>query len=111
MWSAHHPSQARLTYNDAGLGILLEFGLITAMTVLPGAIALAGGVGYPLFRLWVRRGYSNIAVYVGGGVIVAMIGALVIAAAHAFTGFLLGSAFLFAILLISISGPVAGFVI
>jgi hypothetical protein len=111
MWSAHHPSPARATYNDAGLVVLLEFGLLTAMTVLPGAIALAYGVGYPLFRLWIRRGYSNVAVYVGGGIIVAMTGALIIAAAHTFTGFLLGSDFLFAMLLIAVSGPVAGFVV
>jgi hypothetical protein len=111
LWSAHYPSPARATYNDAGLAILLEFGLITAMTVLPGAIALTGGVGYPLFRLWVRRGYSNIAAYVGGGIIVAMIGALIVAAAHTFAGFLLGKDFVFAMLLIAVSGPVAGFVV
>lgn len=81
------------------------------MTVLPGAIALTGGVGYPLFRLWVRRGYSNIAAYVGGGIIVAMIGALIVAAAHTFAGFLLGKDFVFAMLLIAVSGPVAGFVV
>jgi hypothetical protein len=111
MWRGHHPSPPRATYNDAGLVVLLEFGLLTAMAVLPGAIALAYGVGYPLFRLWIRRGYSNVAVYVGGGIIVAITGALIIAAAHTFTGVLLGSDFLFAMLLIVVSGPVAGFVV
>jgi hypothetical protein len=111
LWSAHYPSPARATYNDAGLAILLEFGLITAMTALPGAIVLTGGVGYPLFRLWVRRGYSSIAAYVGGGIIVAMIGALIVTAAHTFAGFLLGKDFVFAMLLIAASGPVAGFVV
>lgn len=90
---------------------LVEIGLTTAMIALPVVLALTCGVAWPLFRLWMRRGYSGVAAYVAGGIIVAMIGAIIIAAAHVFADFLIGSDFLFAMLLVAVSGPVAGFVV
>jgi drug/metabolite transporter (DMT)-like permease len=89
---------------------LVEFGFTTAMITLPVVLALTCGVAWPLFRFWVRQGYSSVAAYVGGGVIVATIGAVIIGAAHSF-GFLIGTDFWFAMLLLAVSGPVAGFVV
>jgi hypothetical protein len=71
--------------------------------------ALTFGIAFPLFRLWIRRGYSNVAEYIGGGVVVAATGAVLITMAHVlFSDFLTDSDFRFAILLIGICGPVAG---
>jgi len=89
---------------------LVEIGFVTAMITLPVVLALTCGVAWPLFRFWVRQGYSSVAAYVGGGVIVATIGAVIIDAAHNF-GFLIGTDFWFAMLLLAVSGPVAGFVV
>ena len=89
---------------------LVEFGFTTAMITLPVVLALTCGVAWPLFRHWIRRGYSGVAVYVAGGIIVATIGALLIAAAHIFCDFLVDNDFRFAMLLIEICGPIAGFV-
>jgi hypothetical protein len=97
--------------SGASIGDLLPVGFITALIASPAAFVLTLGAGFPLFHLWVRRGYSSIAVYVGGGIIVAMIAALIMVVAHTFAGFLLGNDFLFAMLLIAVSGPVAGFVV
>jgi len=96
--------------NDASVMTLVEIGFITAMIALPVVFALTCGVAWPLFRFWVRRGYSSLAAYVGGGVIVATIGAVIIGAAHTF-GFLIGTDFWFAMLLLAVSGPVAGLVV
>jgi len=90
---------------------LVEIGLTIAMITLPAVLALACGVAWPLFRLWLRRGYSGVAAYVSGGVIVATIGAVVIAAAHTLGGLLMGTDFWFAMLLLAVSGPAAGFVV
>jgi hypothetical protein len=98
-------------YNDLNIMVLLSFGLLTAMIALPVVLVLTCGIGLPIFRLWVRRGYSNVALYVAGGIIIAVIGALIVAAAHAVGGFLSGSDLRFAMLLIAVSGPVAGFVV
>lgn len=89
---------------------LVEIGFVTAMITLPVVLALTCGVAWPLFRFWVRQGYSSVAAYVGGGVIVATIGAVIIGAAHTF-GFLIGTDFWFAMLLLAVSGPVAGLVV
>lgn len=98
------------TNNDASVMTLVEIGFVTAMITLPVVLALTCGVAWPLFRFWVRQGYSSVAAYVGGGVIVATIGAVIIDAAHNF-GFLIGTDFWFAMLLLAVSGPVAGFVV
>lgn len=98
-------------YNDISLMASLELGFITAMVTLPFMLALTIGIAWPLFRLWLRRGYSGVAAYVGGGVIVATIGAVVIAAAHTLGGFLMGTDFWFAMLLLAVSGPASGCVV
>jgi hypothetical protein len=111
LWSVSRVSTMRPSYNDLNLGVLLEFGLLTAMIALPATLVLTCGVGFPLFRLWIRRGYSSVAVYVGGGIIIAAVGASIIAAAHILTGLFSGSDFVFAMLILGVSGPVAGFVV
>jgi hypothetical protein len=111
LWSVSAATAVRPSYNDAGFMVLLNFGLITAMVALPVTLALTCGVGLPLFRLWMRRGYSSVAAYIGGGIIIAMVGALIIATAHFLADFLVDSNFLFAMLIIGVSGPVAGFVV
>jgi len=98
-------------YNDISLMNSVELGFITAMFALPFILALTFGIAWPLFRHWIRRGFSGVAVYVASGIIVATIGALVIAAAHIFRDFLVGNDFWFAMLIIGASGPVAGFVV
>jgi len=105
------PGVARPAFNDLSVMVLLDFGLITAMITLPVVLALTYGVAWPLFRLWLRRGYSGIAAYIAGGIVVAMIGAIVIWAAHVLAGFLISSDFWFAMLLTGVAGPVAGFVV
>jgi hypothetical protein len=107
---SHHPaSVVRSSHSGTGLMILLDFGLFTAMIALPVALALTFGIGFPLFRLWIRRGYSNVAEYIGGGVVVSAAGAVLITMAHVLLAdFLTDSDFRFAILLIGICGPVAG---
>jgi hypothetical protein len=97
--------------SETNLVELLPMGFVTALIALPAILALILGAGLPLFRLWLRRGYSSAAAYIGGGVIVAAIGNLIMASAHVFAAFLLGSDFVFSMLLIGISGPIAGFVI
>jgi len=99
------------TFNDAGPMTLMAFGLTTAMITLPVVAALTCAVAWPLFSLWLRRGYSGVAAYIGGGIIVAIAGAIAIGAAHVFASLLVNSDFGFALLLISIAGPVAGFVV
>jgi hypothetical protein len=101
----------RLSNGDASPMLLLDFGFITALIALPAVFALTLGVGFPLFRHWIQRGYSGVAVYVAGGVIVALIGASILIAAHTLGGFLLDSDFLFAMLIIGVCGPLAGFVV
>jgi hypothetical protein len=84
---------------------------MTALVAFPAALVLTLAAAFPLFRLWVHRGYASVPAYVGGGVIVAMIGATIIAAAHVFADFLIDNDFLFTMLLIAVSGPAAGFVV
>jgi len=96
---------------DTYIGGPLLLGFMVAVMTLPATFVLTFGIGFPLFYFWRRLGYSSVAAYVGGGVIIALIGELVIAAAHILAGFLLGGDFLFAMLLIAVSGPVAGFVV
>lgn len=89
--------------------ILVDFGLFTAMIALPVALVLILVIGLPVFRLWIRRGYSNVAEYIGGGAIVGIAGAALIAIVHVLSvDFLVDSDFRFAMLLIGICGPVAG---
>jgi len=111
LWFVSGTPVIRPSYNDINLGVLLEFGVLTAMVALPATLVLTCGVGFPLFRLWIRCGYSNVAAYVGGGIIIAMIGALVAAAAHLVADFLSDGNFMFALLILGVSGPVAGFVV
>jgi hypothetical protein len=113
-WLAQGPVHAPFgVRSNSGTNLveLLPMGFVTALIALPMVLALTLGAGLPLFRLWLRRGYSSVAAYIGGGIIVAAIGTLIVAAAHVFAGFLLGSDFIFSVLLIGISGPIAGFVI
>jgi len=98
-------------YNDISLMASVELGFITAMVTLPFILALTFGIAWPLFRYWIRRGFLGLAVYIGGGIVIAMIGALVITAMHFFRNFLVSNDFEFALLLISICGPVSGFVV
>jgi Zn-dependent protease with chaperone function len=98
-------------YNDISLMNSVELGFITAMFTLPFILALTLGIAWPLFRYWIRRGFVGLAVYIGGGIVIAMIGALVITAMHFFCDFLVSTDFEFAMLLIGICGPVAGFVV
>jgi hypothetical protein len=108
-WMSPYPASWVHT-SDSGISttVLLEIGLVTAMFALPVTLAL-GIIGVPVFRLLVKRGYSNVAAYVGGGLIVAIAGAALIGAAHfLLADFLVDSDFWFAVLLIGISGPVAG---
>lgn len=97
--------------NGPSIFDLLPFGGITALISFPSASVLSFGVGVPLFRLWLRRGYSGVAAYIAGGLIVAMVGAVIIGAAHLFAGFLIETHFWFVMLLIGISGLTAGFVV
>ena len=88
----------------------IDFGFIIAMMTFPVVVALTCGVAWPVFRHLIRRGYSGATAYVAGGVIVAAIGALLVAVAHISRNFLVDNDFWFAILLIGICGPVAGVV-
>jgi hypothetical protein len=90
---------------------LLTFGGITALIAFPSASVLSLVVGVPLFRLWLRRGYSGIGAYLAGGLIVAMVGAVIIGAAHFFAGFQIETHFWFILLLVAVSGLTAGFVV
>ena len=109
LMSPHTASGVHSSYSGISPMILVQFGLITALIALPVALALTFGIAWPVFRLWVRRGYSNVGEYIGGGVIVSIAGAAVITAAHVFgADFLIDSDFRFAILIIGICGPVSG---
>ena len=110
-WFSHGDAVTQPKYNDLNVMILLYFGFITAMIALPAALVLTYCVARPVFRLWISRGYSSVIQYIGGGIVVAAIGELIIAVAHALAGFLAYSDFVFATLLMAISGPVAGFVV
>lgn len=81
------------------------------MVALPVILALTWGVGFPLFRGWIRRGYSGTGAFAGGGIIIALVGALVVFMVHAFTDMLLDRDFFFAILLLMAAGPIAGLVV
>jgi len=102
---------ARPLYNDAGTMVLLEFGLLTAMTSLPAIVVLTCGVGFPVFRLWIRLGFKSVAAYIGGGIITASIGGVIIGVAHTLVDFLAKGNLLFAMLLLGICGPISGFVV
>jgi hypothetical protein len=109
LMSPHTASGVRSSFSGVSPMILVDFGLFTAMIALPVTLVLIFGIGLPVFRLWIRRGYSNIAQYIGGGVIVAIIGVALIGVAHVLSvDFLIDSDFRFALLLIGICGPVAG---
>jgi hypothetical protein len=110
-WLSPSGAEAPPKYNDLNAVILLYFGFITAMIALPAALVLTYGVARPIFRLWISRGYSNVVAYISGGIIIAAIGALIMAAAHTFAGFLVYGDFRFAMLLMAVSGPVSGFVV
>jgi hypothetical protein len=99
------------TFNFASLVASIEIGFVIAMMTFPAVVALTWGVGWPVFRYSIRRGYSGVAAYVAGGVIVAGIGAIIVAVAHTLGGFLMDGDFRFAMLLLAVSGPVAGFVV
>jgi hypothetical protein len=88
-----------------------EIGLLTALVALPVTFALTLGISLPLFRLWIRRGYTNVAFYVSGGLVTALVGASVLTVAHIFDDFMVDSNFLFAVVLMGVSGPIAGLVV
>ena len=114
LWLGRGPADAPLgVHSNTGPSIadLLPFGGITALIAFPSAAVLSLVVGAPLFRLWLRRGYSGVAAYVAGGLIVAMVGAVIIGAAHLFAGFQIETHFWFIMLLIAVSGLTAGFVV
>jgi hypothetical protein len=102
---------ARPVYREIDLGVSFELGVITAMIALPAVLALTLGIGFPLFRYYVRRGYSSVAAYVGGGIVIALVGASLIAIAHSATDFLASSDVAFAFLLLAVCGPVGGVVV
>lgn len=64
------------TFNFASLTDSIEIGFAIAMMTLPAIVVLTCGVAWPVFRRWIRRGYSSFAAYGGGGLIVAMVGEL-----------------------------------
>jgi hypothetical protein len=91
--------------------VVPEIGFLAALVALPVTFALTFAVSLPLFRLWIRRGYTTVAMYVGGGLVPALVGASILTAAHIFDDFMVDSTFLFAVALMGVSGPVAGFVV
>lgn len=108
---AGSPASTHAAKYEVSATILLNSGFITALVALPATLVLTYGVGFPLFRQWVRRGFSGFVAYVGGGIVVAIIGASIVALAHFYCGFLSGSDFSFAMLILAVCGPVAGFVV
>jgi hypothetical protein len=107
--SPHAASGVHSSHSGISPMILVDFGLLTAMIALPVTLVLAFVIGLPVFRLLIRRGHSNVAEYIGGGVIVAIAGAALIGVAHVLSvDFLVDSDFRFAILLMGICGPVVG---
>jgi hypothetical protein len=111
LWQVSSATAAHSGHDDWEFTTLLEFGFITAMVALPAVFVLTLGVGYPLFRSWIRHEYSNLSVYVGGGIIMSAVAALVISVAHVLAGFLVRSDLIFGLLLIAVSGPIAGAVV
>jgi hypothetical protein len=111
LMDADQSSGVYRTLNFASLMASIELGFVIAMMTIPAVVALTWGVGWPVFRQFIRRGYSGVAAYTIGGVFVAGIGIIVMAAAHTVGGFLMDGDFRFAILLITVSGPVAGLVV
>jgi hypothetical protein len=110
-WILPSVATPRPAHHDIDAGVSFELGILTAMIALPVIAVLAFGVGFPLFRHWVHRGYSNVVVYIGGGIIVAGIGAGLISVAHLLADVLARDDFVFAMLLLSISGPISGLVV
>jgi hypothetical protein len=106
-----HSLAGRAPNGDPSIMIVPEIGVLTALVALPVTFALTLGISLPLFRLWVRRGYTNVAIYVSGGFVTALVGASILTAAHVFDDFMVDSNFLFAVVLMGVSGPVAGFVV
>ena len=99
------------TSGSASIMIVPEIGLLTALVALPVTFVLTFGISLPLFRLWIRRGYTNVALYVGSGLVTALVGASILLAAHIFDDFMVDSIFLFAVVLMAVSGPIAGLVV
>jgi hypothetical protein len=97
--------------SDSSIMVVPEIGFLAALVALPVTFALTFAVSLPLFRLWIRRGYTTVAMYVGGGFVPALVGASILTAAHIFDDFMVDSTFLFAVALMGVSGPVAGFVV
>jgi hypothetical protein len=102
-----HPASAR---RDPGIGILdiVPFGFAASVYGFPTAAVLILAAGYPLFRLWVRRGYLRVGAYVGAGLILSGIGEAILAAGHLVIGLLQGAGLWFAVLFIALCGPTTG---
>ncbi len=106
-----HSAAAGSPDGASSIMVVPEIGFLAALVALPVTFALTFAVSLPLFRLWIRRGYTTVAMYVGGGLVPALIGASILTAAHIFDDFMVDSTFLFAVALMGVCGPVAGFVV
>jgi hypothetical protein len=90
---------------------ILSIGAVTAIVTAPIAGVVVFALGWPLFRTWMRRGYSSALAHIGAGALIAAVTTLLVAAAHYFGGFLLGKDFPFALATIIVAGPVAALVV
>ena len=110
LWYWQLPGHTASARRDPGIGILdiVPFGFAASVYGFPTAAVLILAAGYPLFRLWVRRGYLRVGAYVGAGLILSGIGEAILAAGHLVIGLLQGAGLWFAVLFIALCGPTTG---
>jgi hypothetical protein len=90
------------------LGAILGIGVVVALATAVIAAVAAFALALPLFAFLLRRNVSSAVAYLGAGVLLALATIAIFALAHYFADFLTGSDFLFGLLAIAITGPLAG---